>query len=592
MIAIITRKYLLSIIKYTQKSFSLVEISIALAVMGIISSGGVVAYQNSNPKLRSDIKKITKIQESMQNFFVKNNRLPSPALLNTTANTEEAVLSTNKYTSYDNEITNNILWGNVPVKALGLPNDFLYDSRGKVIEYVVHSSLVEGINVENKTYTKKGYISDANAYNIHYENSSGEKYYYNPTGISIVDEKSNTTVATNIAYALISKQGNDKCYNNKKSSNTTIPSDSTKYNCDKFYSNSAITLHQGYSKSFDNIVSYITLDELVVSMAKVKNQLTEMRQGRVLEYQNKYDENLTTEKKDITGALNELKAENIALQNAVNALTTRLNAIQSTDNTDDKLYLMGATSQDVQPTTNSNSKIYMQDGTLYLTKTTDLSGTADNKPAFIVGGSDAQGHIEIDPNEIQAKADGTTVSDLHLNYDGGDVRVGKSGGTSKIYLNGEELALTKKSICEMMYPVGSVYMNSKNNTNPATLLGCGTWGFINANYYLMSSNPNKNSSDYDAYNNSYGNYAGTYRTQCLPNIYGEFEEVNLATCEAPYGAFTVKENYEARAWYNKSSDGCDRRMSFNAARSNSTYRDNCWHVRPYSYVVYIWIRNS
>ena len=227
------------------------------------------------------------------------------ALLNTTANTEGAVSSTNKYTSYNNEITNNILWGNVPVKALGLPNDFLYDSRGKVIEYVVHSSLVEGINVANKTYNKKGYISNNNAYNIHYENSSGTKYYYNPAGISIVDEKSNTTITPNIAYALISKQGSDKCYNNKKSSNTTAPSDSTKYNCNKFYSNSAITLHQGYSKSFDNIVSYITLDELVVSMAKIKNQLTEMRQGRVLEYQNKYDNDLTTTKKDIVGAVNE-----------------------------------------------------------------------------------------------------------------------------------------------------------------------------------------------------------------------------------------------------------------------------------------------
>lgn len=63
-------------------------------------------------------------------------------------------------------------------------------------------------------------------------------------------------------------------------------------------------------------------------------------------------------------------------------------------------------------------------GTLVLSKTTDLSGTANNSPALIVGGTAATAHMEIDSNEIHAKANGTTAADLYLNCDGGDVYVG------------------------------------------------------------------------------------------------------------------------------------------------------------------------
>lgn len=53
-------------------------------------------------------------------------------------------------------------------------------------------------------------------------------------------------------------------------------------------------------------------------------------------------------------------------------------------------------------------------GTLILSRTTDLDLAKDNAPALIIGGTRSQAHIEIDNNEIAAKANGTTGAALSL----------------------------------------------------------------------------------------------------------------------------------------------------------------------------------
>ena len=51
-------------------------------------------------------------------------------------------------------------------------------------------------------------------------------------------------------------------------------------------------------------------------------------------------------------------------------------------------------------------------GQVVFTNTTDLSGTAYNGPALTIGGEPTAAHIEIDANEIVAKANATTTATL------------------------------------------------------------------------------------------------------------------------------------------------------------------------------------
>lgn len=125
-------------------------------------------------------------------------------------------------------------------------------------------------------------------------------------------------------------------------------------------------------------------------------------------------------------------------------------------------------------------------GTLVLSRTTDLSGTADNGPALVIGGTRTQAHIEIDNNEIQAKANGNTVSALYLQPDGGVCNVngkrvvrGSGGGTARgVYVDGDG------NVAAMSATVGGtargVYLSGGTVTAmSATVGGTSTPVFLN-----------------------------------------------------------------------------------------------------------------
>lgn len=77
--------------------------------------------------------------------------------------------------------------------------------------------------------------------------------------------------------------------------------------------------------------------------------------------------------------------------------------------------------------------------TLTLSKTTDASGTANNSPALIVGGTATTSHLELDNNEIMAKTNGTSVGELSLNNEGGDININGSNSANLVKLGSHRI---------------------------------------------------------------------------------------------------------------------------------------------------------
>ena len=337
-------------------SFSLVELSVALAVSGFLLSGVFSAYKSTNPQLKSDLNKLAQIEEKLQQFFTINGRLPFPAnpdnyngtkyylteyttgsaIKYSTATYQSASgVEAQKSTSpqYCNDTgcseyagilkhpTSQLIWGVVPTRTLGLPDDYAYDHRGKNFEYLIDIQLAtkNGITFENG-YQKSMYTtSQKGKYEVLY--TTTETPYINFTmplfPIKIVNASTSKEIETatkNVAYVLMSKQ-KQSCYWNNRGMNTTItnstiPTNNTKYNCQAKTTNGSfeeLSIYQGFSKSFDNVVKYKTLSEMITRASTQQEDTRNLSKGTIAN-QLQIDSRLTTNSKEIVGAINELRA--------------------------------------------------------------------------------------------------------------------------------------------------------------------------------------------------------------------------------------------------------------------------------------------
>lgn len=319
------------------KSFTLIELSVVLLVIAILSTTGIGIYKKMNPQHASDTKKMKEIQLALDKYFAVHKRLPRPAnitVLPTSADFgKEVNLGVNpgfrkqSYGTTSGREQGFIVGGGLPVVELGLDSSYAFDSYGNRIEYWTHDLFTRSLGVSYSglcggtdcKYTKifmwngtscndtacnavRLAVNDASSYVItessmfalQYDNSStgarigvtlpyNMKVYDEVLGREVLKTKHNT------AYVIVSHGKSGLCaYSRTSTTATAAPTDNRKFNCISYWNtgsnytnvtgsgikDASMVFHMGYSKSFDNLVYYKTFDKLVTDAAAIRKFAT------------------------------------------------------------------------------------------------------------------------------------------------------------------------------------------------------------------------------------------------------------------------------------------------------------------------------
>ncbi len=190
------------------------------------------------------------------------------------------------------------------------------------------------------------------------------------------------------------------------------------------------------------------------------------------------------------------------------------------------------------------------------------------------GKGSALTHTEMDANLTHLGGDGTYVMPTTDGDSGQVMSTNGNGQISFTTLSGVTATISNA------YPVGSIYMNCSNATNPGTLLGFGTWQSFGAGRVLIGLD--SSDTDFDSAEETGGAKTHT-----------------LSLAEMPQHAHTLSMNTSADG----DPDGGNRRICTDDAEpggpftpthlSMSNQGSNSAHnnVQPYI-VVYMWKRTA
>ena len=118
-------------------------------------------------------------------------------------------------------------------------------------------------------------------------------------------------------------------------------------------------------------------------------------------------------------------------------------------------------------------------------------------------------HDEMDANLTHLGGDGTYVMPTTDGTSGQVMSTNGSGQVSFTTLTGVTATIANA------YPVGSIYMNATNSTNPATLLGFGTWSSFGAGRVLIGID--SSDTDFDTAEETGGSKTHTLTEAELPS---------------------------------------------------------------------------
>lgn len=184
-------------VKKNRKAYSLLELSIVITIISILITGAMTtAVSNINSaNVRNTKAKLDALYKAFGSYTSINKKLPCPADLTdregeanygAAVGTDGTCSGTGVFTSIENP---NLVYGMVPVKALGLANDMAKDSFGSKIVYII-----------DKNFTAAANFS---AYPNFAEDNFSIKMLENDTNNIQIDEKLGTTTRTAYTNAMI-----------------------------------------------------------------------------------------------------------------------------------------------------------------------------------------------------------------------------------------------------------------------------------------------------------------------------------------------------------------------------------------------------
>ena len=613
-------------------AFGLLETAITVAIMGTIAGATLGAYNATNPQVRNDLKKMEKIEEALQQFFTINGRLPFPALPTITMG-EERYLKENRNNVYNashercycnsdtdairdcgcancNKFNNDnasatdtnslvsgcthdiVLWGIVPTRSLGLPDEYAYDSQGHNFEYITHATLAYPFNTsftyssQRANYYKTAYTLDADGkYNTKHETLDGRySAKYIPMERLLIhdaiNDKDLTHTDKNTAYVLLSKGKTGKCYFDTKNNviNTTLPNDATINNCVQSNSNPDYRvntsvdrkIYQGYNKTaFDNLVRYKTVSALMQTNSNIKDKI---RSSTIYDYQQYLDKDsmlLNTNSKNIVEAINELKDDIDTLQYGTLAPRTSNGANVGLTNVDGSLVKNIALWKPGKYKFDDNSVI----SNYY---STQLPKAPDGN--YYAGELNIYDISTTSKNPLNTQLQYRLYEYMSYNGHKWIAKVNADDVSGNLFSNDMQIPWQLAS-CDANWPVGSIYISTSLSTAEAVknTLGCGEWIAVNQDNVLWSVSSNANN----------------LLTACVPEVAGWFHANKELDFTANGNLFSVAQSNGNFALGNNGNSSTYCKITANFSAYNSIW-GACGAgvntIRPTSVAVYMWKR--
>ncbi len=165
----------LSKIKIRKKSgFSLIELSMVLAISGMLFSSGLIAYQSLlySSQTKTAQENIDTIYKAIGNYLITNRKLPCPASLILPESDPTYGLSIGSDGACSgsgviiSSVATNLAYGMVPVKTLGLSNQVAKDGFNTKLSYIVDLRFTAVTNISSVASANGFEGSDPNAANM------------------------------------------------------------------------------------------------------------------------------------------------------------------------------------------------------------------------------------------------------------------------------------------------------------------------------------------------------------------------------------------------------------------------------------------